>query len=503
MVFRFCNVCYRSIDPIKNFSRHYAKALSNKQRLEETNDNGKKNEKEKIPIILCKKNTLNFYKGQSYSKREKILLASKGWNHRKSRGDHFFIYPYDIDGQKEEYKPLGYDSFNDFNLDSSLCNQLHNLDIIKPLEIQNLAIPKILEGSNAILAAETGCGKTLAYLVPLVNQILQWKQITQRPVNCPLGLIVTPTRELAVQIALELINLSKHLGIQTKMITGGKTKKMMLDPPVDDVDVLVGSFGVLSKLNTVGIYKFDYVRYVVLDEADALFHHSFGDKLNIFMRRLPIGYHQVTDQTGLPTSAQLILASATVPSRLQSVLGDIINLESLQYIKTNKLHKIMVLQKFMRVGSGDKTTELLKFIKPKAFNGKRVIVFSNTNTCSYWLSLFLNECGVETVNLNGTMPLRIRRGKYGEFLNADYIHRCGRTGRVGTIGECRVTNFISKPTEITLVQKIEMAIRKMKPFPIINLRDPQEDVEEEDLNMEDTAIDDIVDNVDDVENIPY
>lgn len=81
---------------------------------------------------------------------------------------------------------------------------MENLEISKPLEIQKLGIPKILEGYNTVLAAETGCGKTMAYLLPMVSQILQWKEIVSQPVNCPLGLIVTPTRELAVQIAVRI-----------------------------------------------------------------------------------------------------------------------------------------------------------------------------------------------------------------------------------------------------------------------------------------------------------
>ena len=84
---------------------------------------------------------------------------------------------------------------------------MENLGIYKPLQIQNLGIPKILQGSNVLLAAETGCGKTLAYLLPLITKILIWKQNNvQRTLNTPLGLIVTPSRELTVQIAVCINN---------------------------------------------------------------------------------------------------------------------------------------------------------------------------------------------------------------------------------------------------------------------------------------------------------
>lgn len=83
-----------------------------------------------------------------------------------------------------------------------MCNNLENLDIYKPLEIQKLGIPKILQEYNVLLAAETGCGKTLTYLLPLVTKILQWKENMQSNINAPLGLIITPSRELTVQIAV-------------------------------------------------------------------------------------------------------------------------------------------------------------------------------------------------------------------------------------------------------------------------------------------------------------
>ncbi|XP_043248041.1 probable ATP-dependent RNA helicase DDX28 [Colletes gigas] len=535
MLFRFCRLCYNSVhSSFRNFPRHYARAFAKNRRKEiEINDDEATSTKEMIPIITCKRKTYNFYKGQVYSKNERVTLASKGWRHRDSRGDHFFIHPFD---NEEVDNQSGFETFDDFNLIPSLCSHLEKLDIKKPLEIQQSAIPTIFKGYNTVLAAETGCGKTLAYLLPMINRVLQWKFIIERDQNCPLGLIVTPTRELAVQIALELIRLSKHLDIQTKLITGGKTKKMMMNPPVEHVDILVGSFGVISKLTTVGVYNLTFVRYVVLDEADALFHYTFKDKLKVFMKRLPIGYHQEFDENGFPKSAQLILASATVPSYVDEILDNIVNVDSLKYIKTAKLHKIMVEQKFVRVGSDDKPQELLKYIKSKVSKNQRVIVFCNTSGTSYWLYLFLNECGIKTTNLNGTMPLFERRGKYGEFLNgkamvlsttnagsrgldtvmvnhvlnydfpldtASYIHRCGRTLRKGTIGHCRVTNFICKPLEISLVQKIEYSVRKMKPLPMVNYGVPDMDVDDMMEEKDEPMKEEIIDNVENVENIPY
>lgn len=89
----------------------------------------------------------------------------------------------------------------------------------------------------------------------------------------------------------------------------------------------------------------------------------------------------------------------------------------MEHVTTEKLHRILIPQKFVRLISSQKPIELVKYIKSKTLNKQRVIVFSNRNSTSYWISIFLNECGVKVTNLNGDMPLHIRRGKYGEFLN--------------------------------------------------------------------------------------
>lgn len=81
------------------------------------------------------------------------------------------------------------------------------------------------------------------------------------------------------------------------------------------------------------------------------------------------------------------------------------------------MHKILVPQKFIRLIPSQKPEELLKFVKPKASSKQRVIIFSNQNSTSHWVSSFLHDCGVRVTNLHGDMHLLERRGKYGEFLN--------------------------------------------------------------------------------------
>lgn len=89
-------------------------------------------------------------------------------------------------------------------------------------------------------------------------------------------------------LQLEAEKICQYLNIKTKTITGGKTKKIMLDPPIEDVDIIIASFGVISKLTTNNIYKLDMIRHIVLDEADALFDETFEEKLRVFLERVPV-----------------------------------------------------------------------------------------------------------------------------------------------------------------------------------------------------------------------
>ncbi|RLU24677.1 hypothetical protein DMN91_002766 [Ooceraea biroi] len=414
--------------------------------------------------------------------------------------------------EDDAYEEDTHDSFKQFNLDPQLTKILERYSITKPLHIQRVGIPKILNGANTVIAAETGCGKTLAYLLPMIDEILRWKELEKdRRYNSPLGLIVTPSRELAFQIGLEARKICQYLGIRTKLFTGGKTKKILLDPPVEEVDIVVASFGVISKLTTNKVIRLSAVKHIVLDEADALFHETFQEQLQVFLKRVPLGFAQDTNSPKLPAAAQFTVVSATMPSRMSIVLKDIINVDSLVPVKSNKLHHILVPQKFMRVGADDKPAELLKYIKPKVARKDQVIVFSNDNKTCNWVSMFLDNSNIKSVSLNGEMPLYDRNNRYAAFksgkcrvlcttnagsrgldtitvrhvLNydfptatADYIHRCGRTGRVGNIKDCRVTNFISTQSELTVVQKIEKSARRLKPIPIIDIHhNPDDDVE--------------------------
>lgn len=240
------------------------------------------------PIITCRRKEYNFYleDNNKNNRLDIVKLASKGWHNRKSRGDYFIIHMIDHISMLEEQL-----SFTDLKINDKLVTNLNEQGLVHPTRVQAESIPILFSKRNALIAAETGCGKTLAYLIPAVQQIIEEKRTTDNDVlNSPTCLILTPSRELAYQIEFVASNLCQNLDIHTDVIVGGGTKRKMLNPNFKKVDLLVATLGALSKLTTTGIYRMSCVKNVVLDEADTLLDESFSEKLAYFLRKIPVSF---------------------------------------------------------------------------------------------------------------------------------------------------------------------------------------------------------------------
>ncbi|KPI92959.1 putative ATP-dependent RNA helicase DDX28 [Papilio xuthus] len=454
--------------------------------------------KKKLPIISCKRPEYNHYEGQTYRKFDGIKLASQGWLSSKSKNDHFTIY---YDANKKEEKEVYRKSFEEIGV----CNELSEIMIAQGFElptlIQTKAIPSILEGYNSVITAETGCGKTLAYLLPIFQHILEWKPHMKEEFNSPLAVVLTPSRELASQIGQVAENIAQSFNINVTTLIGGKTKQKILNPPIEYSDILITTLGAYSKLVTTGILKVHNVHHVVLDEADTLLDDSFIGKVENLLKKFGIQY-KVQIQSP-PVGCQLTLVSATMPHELPEAVNSFVDPQSLRTIMTSNIHKLLphVPQKFLRLGKAQKPMELLKLVQADVNQKRPVMIFSNkTSTCDF-VSMFLNENNIQCVNINGQMAVPLKQGKFELYNNgsvnvlsctdiasrgldtirtrhiinydfplyiADYIHRCGRTGRIGSTNDCTVTNFVAWPREINIVQKIETSVRKGIDLPNVN-----------------------------------
>lgn len=454
--------------------------------------------KKKLPIITCKRPEFNHYEGQSYSKYEGIKLASQGWLHNKSKGDYFIIHG---NANKKEETPVYRKTFEDIGLKDHLVKVVKDLGFTLPTAIQTKAVPAILNGHNTVITAETGCGKTLAYLLPIIQHILEWKPSIQEEFNSPLAVVITPNRELALQIGEVAQTIAQSININVTTLIGGKTKKKMLNPPIEHSDILITTLGAYSKLVTTGIYKIHNVHHIVLDEADSLLDDTFIDKVTYLLKKFSIQYK--VDIQVPPTGCQLSLVSATLPRDLPETVNNFVAAESLKMVRTSNIHRILphVPQKFLRLGKAHKPAELLKLVQADQNERRPVMIFSNQTSGCDFVSMFLNENNVECININGQMPVQLKLGKFEMFRSgkvnvisctdivsrgldttrthhvinydfplhtSDYIHRCGRAGRLGSPPGSHVTSFVAWPREVELVQKIETSVRTNSDLPHVN-----------------------------------
>lgn len=245
------------------------------------------------PLLTCLRPEFNLYHGNKLNGNAafgEIPLATDGWQHYKSKGDFFIIHPHP--SPEDVTKDLKYKkSFDGFGFYPELvANLASRLNVEHTTFIQHETIPHILNKHHTLIAAETGCGKTIAYLAPIIQNVLKHKAKAEDTIefNTPKALIITPGRELAEQIGEVCENLCHGLNLKTKVVVGGHTKSIMTNPPIEDIDILVASIGALSKLITTKIYRTHKVRHVVLDEADTLLDDSFINKLQYVLKRFPV-----------------------------------------------------------------------------------------------------------------------------------------------------------------------------------------------------------------------
>lgn len=192
-----------------------------------------------------------------------------------------------------------------------------------------------------------------------------------------------------------------------------------------------------------------------------------------------------------------------MPTNTEEILQKVIDIQTLHEVSSPNLHKLMphVEQRFMRISKQSRPSNLINLVKKDIAKKHPVIVFSNKSATSDFVDIFLNNNGVRSVNLNGDMLMKIRIGRFEQFQNgkydvlsttdigsrgldttsarhvinfdfplhvSDYIHRCGRIGRVGDLTPSLVTNFISSRREVEVVQRIEHAARTGGLLPNVN-----------------------------------
>lgn len=461
-------------------------------------------------LIQSKNPVLNQSVGYILGKFEEPSLSSKGWKHNKSFGDYFCINnirsvaPFVAGNQKEDDEQTTSGTFQNLRICKELVEALDTINITHPTTVQLQTIPKVMKGHNILCAAETGSGKTLSYLLPIINKLQADKESDMHSDNVKKvsTVVLVPSRELAEQVAAVSRTLCSPFGMLTRTVGGGRGVghiKMVFKK--GSPDILVATPGSLVKALRRRCLDLSELSYLVVDEADTMFDPSFSDMLENILLNTNIASNP-KETRGLGHKAQLLVVGATFPGGVGEVLSKVTDLGSMVVIKSKMLHFLMphVKQTFLKVKGADKILELHQYLKllQQEKGGGAVLVFCNKSATVNWLGYSLDEMGVKHARLQGEMPAAVRAGIFHSFQkgtadvlictdiasrgldtsrvrlvvnydfpesHTDYIHRAGRVGRAGGVDDGEVLSFVTHNWDVELVQKIETSARRRTSLP--------------------------------------
>ena len=318
--------------------------------------------------------------------------------------------------------------------------------------IQEKALPIALAGRDVAGQAQTGTGKTAAFLVTIFTRLLQNKP-SQAP-RGPRALVVAPTRELVAQIRADAEALGRHTGLSTVAVFGGMDYRLQRDAVKAVPDILVGTPGRLLDYEQQGAVSFKDVEILVIDEADRMFDMGFIKDLRRILRRCP-PYHR----------RQTLLFSATLSVRVMELAYEHTNNAEKVEIEPERVLARGITEVLYHVSSTEKFRLLLGLLEKEG--GSRVLIFVNRRTTAADLVRGLSANGYPTRALAGNVPQERRlrmlqdfkegklavlvatdvasRGLHIESVShvinydlpedsEDYVHRIGRTGRAGALG---------------------------------------------------------------------
>lgn len=358
-------------------------------------------------------------------------------------------------------------TFESLGLSASIVKTLSLLGYESPTPIQAEAIPVFLKGGDLIAQAQTGTGKTAAFALPIVEQI-------EMTGTKPQALILTPTRELAIQVAEALKSYAKHIpAFHVLPIYGGQEYRGQLASLKRGVHVVVGTPGRVMDHMRRGTLQLDELKTIVLDEADEMLKMGFIDDIEWILEHAP-------------TERQIGLFSATMPPAIQKVANKYLRDATKIHIASKTQTVSLVDQGCVFVSYHNKLEALTRFLETETFDA--IMIFARTKIETTELAEKLSARGYSVDALNGDVKQTMRekviqrlknktldivvatevaaRGldvdRIDLVINYDiptdpesYVHRIGRTGRAGRSG--KAITFVT-PRERGLLGAIERTI---------------------------------------------
>lgn len=359
------------------------------------------------------------------------------------------------DSESAEPRHLTDTAFADLPIHPQLVEALSATGLKKCTPIQARTLPLALAGSNVAGQAETGTGKTAAFLVATLNYLLRNEDDVDRKPNQPRALIIAPTRELAQQIAADAVPLCEPLRVRTTVVYGGSGYQSQQDQIADGVDILIGTPGRLIDYFKQRVFDLRAAEVAVLDEADRMFDLGFIKDIRFLMRRLP------------PASQRLnLMFSATLSHKVMELAWE--HLGDPEWIKSESTSITArgIEERLYHVGKDDKRNVLINWLR--AEQPRHTMIFVNTRRAAEYIEENLGRAGITGGMLSGNVPQKKRERLLAQFKSGeihvlvatdvaarglhvpgvshvvnydlpqdpeDYVHRIGRTARAGANGE--------------------------------------------------------------------
>ena len=350
-------------------------------------------------------------------------------------------------------KPLTELAFASLDLHPDIQRGLDTAGFTHATPIQELTLVPALKGEDVAGQAQTGTGKTAAFLLVILQRLLTDPNPPEG--NSPRALVLAPTRELALQIHKDALLLGGHTGLKFGLAYGGVDYEKQRRELAEGVDVLIGTPGRLIDYFKQKVFHFRDIRVVVLDEADRMFDLGFIKDIRYVLRRMP-----PVDRR------QSMLFSATLSHRVLELAYEHMNDPEKLTVETEQVTADRVEQAVYYPSNQEKLPLLVKLLRD--IDIERVMVFTNTRIATDRVEQTLNANGIKAAAMSGQVPQKKRQRLLREFHDGeipvlvatdvaarglhipdvthvfnfdlpqdapDYVHRIGRTARLGARGE--------------------------------------------------------------------
>ncbi|PMN24942.1 RNA helicase [Vibrio splendidus] len=347
--------------------------------------------------------------------------------------------------------------FSKLGLSSPIVKAVAKQGYEKPTSIQEKAIPIVLSGKNLIAAAQTGTGKTASFVLPILEMLSKGETQRKKRIR---AVILTPTRELAIQVEQNITKYAKFLNLTSLAMYGGVSYQHQKDRLNEGVDILVATPGRLIDMYGQRAVHFDEVEVLVLDEADRMLDMGFIEDINKIIARLPQNIQNLLFSATLSTPVRALAKSAISEAEEISIAKTDASKANIEQwlVTVDKDRKSALLSHMITDGEWDQALIFIETkhgaaklvaqlekrgIQAEAFHSGRsqairekILADFKKGRLKYLVATGVAARGIDIDNLSRVVNYDI------PFPADDYVHRIGRTGRADASGEA--ISFLSK-----------------------------------------------------------